>query len=78
MGIELQGRMQRGHGGKRARLQESEIRDRDAILREYYSLTQVTQPKRMRKLGRHMLVRGRTRIVKKGGDMENTTHPMLP
>lgn len=56
LAIQYQSMMQKGHGGKRSRLQESEIRVRDAILREYYTLTQVTQPKRSRKLGRHMFV----------------------
>jgi len=56
LGIEYQSMMQKGRGGKRTRLEETDIRARDIILREYYRLTEVTQPKRKRKLGRHTFV----------------------
>ena len=53
LAIELQTRMQKGHGGKRTRLQKSEIQLRDAILEEYYSLIEGSKPKRKYKFGYH-------------------------
>ncbi len=59
LGIEMQRRMQRGHGGKRVRLQESEILTRDDILVEYFSLIEGNKPKRTLKLGQYILLEGR-------------------
>lgn len=63
LGIELQKRMQPGRGGRRTQLEESEVLARDTILKEYFSLIKGNKPKRIRKLGRRMLVGRKTENV---------------
>ena len=59
LGIAMQKRFHSGHGGKRSRLQESEILARDAILLEFLSLFEGNKPKRKPNLGQYSLLKGR-------------------
>ena len=57
LGIEMQRRMQSGHGGARGPLQESEILARDAILLESFSLFEGNKPTRKPNLGQYHLLK---------------------
>ena len=60
LGIEMQRRMDFYRNERRGRpLPESEILDRDAILKEYSSLIEGNRPKRKLNLGQYHLLKGR-------------------
>lgn len=74
LGIALQKRMDTYRSKKGThRLPESEILARDAILKEYFSLVKGNKPKRIRKLGRRMLVGKETGTVQKRGVAGSTS-----